>query len=420
MAAEPVGGLQASPARLASPDAYFRSFASAARIVRARRRAKAAGTSGPNLRRQFGRSWSVPGRLVAIVSPTRSSNWALARIEPAPPISAWTAAAKASSSGASSPGAAAISPAASSAAIRPRFSSRRAAIASPAAGSVRSPSVSLSAISAPPHQPASVAQIVGRDAGDRERRIVGGRQDLGALALEPQHPHPEDVGLRQPVAETLGHRAEVLADHHALGPLAFERDMADEVVERIGEIGAVGRLRAVGNEEQPLQAHRVVDAQHAGVAHVGAIERGEPRPALAGAGERVGRRQVPVLPAGSRTGRAARRPRRLARVPRVRPGLRAVGRRADGEIAVEADLEAAPARAARRRAKLTVGEPLAEQGEVERVRACARSPPRSRVASPSRKASGQSRQFAPASLAAIAWNAANRRSARRPASTKAR
>src|SRR5208282_260411 len=138
--------------------AYIRPLASALRIARARWLSKAAATSGPTLRRQFGRSRSVPGKLVATVWPTRSSNWAWARIDPEPPISAWTAAAIASESGASSLGAERMRPAASRAATRPRFSWRRAAIWSPALANVRRPSESRSAMSAPCHQPASVAR----------------------------------------------------------------------------------------------------------------------------------------------------------------------------------------------------------------------------------------------------------------------
>ena len=210
-------------------------------------------------------------------------------------------------------------------------------------------------------------EVVGRHAGDRERRIGGRRQHFGALALEPQHPHPQDVRPRQPGAEPLRHRAEILADDHAPGPSALERDMADEVVERVGEIGAVRRPCALGNEEEPLKAHRMVDAQHAGVAHVGRIERAQRRPAFAGAGERIGRRQVPVLPLdGERIGRGANRCALRQRAG-VRPGFGAVRRRPDGEVAVEADLEAALARPRRRPPKLTVGEPLAEERKVERV-----------------------------------------------------
>ena len=51
--------------------------------------------------------------------------------------------------------------------------------------------------------------------------------------------------------------------------------MADEIVERIGEVGAFRGTRAIGNKEEALEAHRVIDAQHAGVAHVGAVDGAE-------------------------------------------------------------------------------------------------------------------------------------------------
>ena len=90
---------------------------------------------------------------------------------------------------------------------------------------------------------------------------------------------PEMSALRQLLAEAVGHGAEVLADHHALVALALERDLADQFVDGIGDIGAVRGLGALGDHEQPRQAHRVVDAQHAGVAHVGGEQLAEALPA---------------------------------------------------------------------------------------------------------------------------------------------
>ena len=166
--------------------------------------------------------------------------------------------------------------------------------------------------------------------------------NLGALALEPQHAHAQDVGPRQAAAEAFGDRAEVLADDHAAGALALERDMADEVVERIGEIGALGRLGALGDEEQALQAHRMVDAQHAGVAHVGGVERARGPPSRRRApssGLGAGRFQfwpsvengsggAPTDDAAREFARAAPRPRRrrAPRRPRDRDRSRARAR----------------------------------------------------------------------------------------------
>ena len=160
----------------------------------------------------------------------------------------------------------------------------------------------------------------------------------------------------------------------------------------IGEIGAFGGLRARGDQEQPLEPHRVIDAQHPGVAHVGAIERAERRPALARAGERVRRRQAPVLALGGEwIGRRADRD--AARKNGVmRPRLRSVRRRADREIAIESDVEAAFAPALGRATELAVGEPLAEKGELEawaialdrlvdRLRFARRADPEARAAS---------------------------------------
>ena len=72
---------------------------------------------------------------------------------------------------------------------------------------------------------------------------MGGRE-LRAAPLEPQHAHAENVGAPQLLAEALRHGAEVLADDHALRALALQRDEAEQVVDRIGEIGALGRLGA--------------------------------------------------------------------------------------------------------------------------------------------------------------------------------
>ena len=167
--------------------------------------------------------------------------------------------------------------------------------------------------------------------------------------------------------------------------LALQRDLADQFVDGIGEIGAFGRLGAVGDDEQARQPHRVIDPQHAGVAHVGAVERSEPAPALARARERIGRRQVPVLALrGERIGRRADGGADREFV-RARPALRAVGRGADREIAIEADFEPRRLRARRRRGELPIGEPLAEQREADVVGVLGRL--RRRAASHRRRAS---------------------------------
>ena len=206
-------------------------------------------------------------------------------------------------------------------------------------------------------------QVMGRDAGDGQRGIVGRRQKIGAAPLEPQDAHAEDVGAGQRLAKAVGHGAEILAHHHAGAALALQRDMADEIVEGIGEIGALGGLRPVGHDEEARQAHRVIDAQHAGVTHVGAEQRAKTAPAVARRSDGVGRRKIPDLPL--RRERIGRRADADAKreFPGARPALRAVGRRADGEIAIEPDLQPGGFGARRGAGELPVGEPLREQGE---------------------------------------------------------
>ncbi len=121
----------------------------------------------------------------------------------------------------------------------------------------------------------------------------------------------------------------------------------------------------------------MVDAQHAGVAHVGAVDRVERGPAVARAGERIERRQAPVLPLGGERIRR-RADRDASREFRgVRPGFGAVRRGADGKIAIEPDLQAALARALRGSPELAVGQPLAEEGELEGLAAPLDRAPRS-------------------------------------------
>ena len=53
----------------------------------------------------------------------------------------------------------------------------------------------------------------------------------------------------------------------------FERQQAQQIFQRIGEVGALGCRRAARNEPEPHQAHDVVDAHAAGMAQGGAQGR---------------------------------------------------------------------------------------------------------------------------------------------------
>ena len=94
------------------------------------------------------------------------------------------------------------------------------------------------------------------------------------------------------------------------------RSTASMRLERVGHIGAFRRRRAGRDQEQPLQLEGVVDADRAGVAHVRGDERPEGREPLFLEGERVERRQSPVLALRpERIGRRADRERRRRTAP---------------------------------------------------------------------------------------------------------
>ena len=122
--------------------------------------------------------------------------------------------------------------------------------ARPSASSSR-PSARFSSMSAPFHQPAIVRQVVRRDARGRLHGVARGGVNARAVALEPQHAVGEDVRGVEPLAQALGHGAEVLAHDEAARAMAFERERAEQVVERIARRRRrrVAR-RAVGNPEE--------------------------------------------------------------------------------------------------------------------------------------------------------------------------
>ena len=150
----------------------------------------------------------------------------------------------------------------------------------------------------------------------------------------------------------------------ALARLRDVRERLQHLGKRVADVDAVGGGEAVGDPEEPVEAHRVVDAQRAGMVEHG-VERFAERLEVARdeAGRRE-RREAPVLArrvvivgrradAGAGHGQGA-----------VRPGGRAVRRDADGEVEIEADAHAGGARPRLRLAELPVGKPL--QPRVER------------------------------------------------------
>ena len=262
------------------------------------------------------------------------------------------------------------------------------------------PSPSRSATSAPPHQPASVGRswvvtqaTAGRDSRAAARTRAPSRSNHSTRM-------PRMSARRQLLAEAVGHGAEVLADHHALRALALQRDLADQVVDGIGDIGALGRVwrpsgmtnsrvRPIAWSMRSMPAWRMLAANSA--------EKPRQPSRAPASGSGGGRFQI--WPVGrERVGRRADGDA-CAPARRARPALGAVGRRADREIAIEADLEPAGFRARGRRGELAVGEPLAEYGEGDRL-GSARPPSRASAArSASRSGCGPAAPILAAALA---------------------
>ena len=284
------------------------------------------------------------------------------------------------------------------------------------------PSSSRSAMSAPLHQPAKVGRSWVETQATARRGVFGGRQKIGAAPLEPQNARAEDVGAPELLAEALGHGAEILADDHALGALALERDVPEQIVDGIGEIGALGRacapsgmtnsrarpiawsmrstpawrMLAAISAEKPRKPSRAEPADWA------AAHSSSGRCAENGSGG------APTLApsASSARARPGSRRRRAPRRPRDRDRSRCRGR--------------SPCALRRRGGELPVGEPLGEQDEGDGVALLARDLiERGAVAiAQGRRASVANPR--PARRAAIASKMAKRRSASPPAATKRR
>ena len=200
--------------------------------------------------------------------------------------------------------------------------------------------------------------------------------------------------------------AQVLADDEAAAANALERGDAREIGERVVEIGACRGRRALRDHVEPLERHDMVDAQRAGVPHVGAQQLDEA--AIAARPQALGmrRRQTPLLArlrAG--VGRRADVQRVHHEVP-LGPGLgtRSVG--ADGEVAIQADTHRLrprrqPPRAAGRRAI------VATRPTSPPRHACARIAPRRPRASPDRAAASRANRRRPSLRQACARAARN-------------
>ena len=192
-----------------------------------------------------------------------------------------------------------------------------------------------------------------------------------AVPLEPEHAHAEDAGVGEFVLEAFGDGAEVLAEHDRAVALALERDQAEQVGLREGEVGAVLGLHPVRHDPEAAKAERVVDADAAGVAHGGAQHFEEGGESVAAQAARREGGEAPALAfrgqqVGGRADGEADECFLLAR-----PAMAAAGIRADGEVGDDADGHAGLLGGALGFAKALVGAPLGVGVEGDLVRVLA-------------------------------------------------
>ncbi len=113
----------------------------------------------------------------------------------------------------------------------------------------------------------------GFDIPRRIRRRIAINILVRRLPFEPQHVDAHHPARGQRRVERLRHRAEVLADDDGALPPRFDRHEPQQVVQRIGQVGARRGRRAGRHQPHPRQPQHVVDAQPAGMGEVGAASR---------------------------------------------------------------------------------------------------------------------------------------------------
>ncbi len=200
-----------------------------------------------------------------------------------------------------------------------------------------------------------------RGRGGSQGRIVAGRDEAAvAAALEDENPVRQDVGPLHRLAKPVGHGAEILADDRATLAAAFERDETQQIAKRIMDVSPPRGRKTARDPIEPLQAHHMIDAQDPRVPHIGA-QRGDQRGKAAPAqGQRVDRREPPILAGpGQQVGRCADRRTGDDQLP-VGPGFGAVRVDPDREVAIEPDSQPTLAPGRRRGAELMVALPLQE------------------------------------------------------------
>ena len=157
------------------------------------------------------------------------------------------------------------------------------------------------------------------------------------IPLEVEQPERQHARLQHLFAEPFGDRAEILSDDEASIAHALEGENAQELLKGIVDIAALGRPLACRNPEEPHQFHDVIDAQGAGVTHIGAQQVDEGLKASGAQRDRIPGRQAPILASqipGVRRRANAHAPREQCL---VLPNLSAGTVHADRQILVKPD-----------------------------------------------------------------------------------
>ncbi len=180
------------------------------------------------------------------------------------------------------------------------------------------------------------------------------------LAFEPQHVDAHHPARGQCRVERLRHRAEVLADDDGALPPRFDRHQPQQVVQRIGQVGARRGRRTGWHQPHPRQPQHVVDAQPAGMGEVGAQHLDKGGVAVAAQPARREHRHAPVLPERVVDVRRRAGVEAVEDLGLAHPRVAAAGVGAHGEIGDQPHGHAGGARAVLGGLQPLRGEPLQE------------------------------------------------------------
>ena len=117
---------------------------------------------------------------------------------------------------------------------------------------------------------------MGGDGSQRVARIALRRlEGAVGLALELQYPVAQHPRAHDRLGKTLRRRAEIFRDDESAGAVALEPQHREHRVEGVVDISALRGGNARRDEEQAAQLEGVVDADGAGMAHIGDDQRPE-------------------------------------------------------------------------------------------------------------------------------------------------